>query len=227
VASYDALLFDNDGVLLELTPGDRSRLEAAVRTAFDRHGVETPAPEHVGDLIYGVRPSRVEEICDAYGIPVASFWRSRDEACSRVQREAIREGNTGLYPDVDVLDGLPGPMGVVSSNQQSTLAFAYDHLDVPGFDVVRGRPMTVESLRRKKPEPYYLERALDELGAETALYVGDSEHDVVAAHEAGIEAAFLRREHNADASLSVTPEYELDSLDALRTLLDSRSASPE
>lgn len=87
--------------------------------------------------------------------------------------------------------------------------------------------MTVESLRRKKPEPYYLDRALDELGAETALYVGDSEHDVVAAHEAGIEAAFLRREHNATASLSVTPEYELAGLGALPTIVDSGSVSGE
>lgn len=216
---YGALLFDNDGVLLERTPDDRSVFEAAVRTAFRDHGVDSPDPAHVRDLVYGVTVSRLSTICDSYGIGVDSFWTSRDEACSQVQCDAIRNGNKGLYTDVEALESLPGPRGVVSTNQQPTLTFAYDHLDAPSFDVVRGRPMTVESLERKKPEPYYLEAALEELGAESALYVGDSEHDVVAAHNAGIDSAYIRRSHNRDASLSVTPSYEIDSLHDLPAIV--------
>jgi phosphoglycolate phosphatase len=209
---YDALLFDNDGVLLERTGDDRTAFEGAVRSAFREHGVDSPDPDHVRNLVYGVSVPYVSDVCDTYGIDRDSFWRARDEACSRVQRDAIRNGEKGLYPDVEVLNDLPGPMGVVSTNQQPTLAFAYDHLQAPSFDVVRGRPMTVESLQRKKPEPYYLDAVLEELGAKTALYVGDSEHDVVAAHNAGVDSAFVRRSHNSDTSLSVTPTYEIDSL---------------
>lgn len=217
--SYEAILFDNDGVLLERTSGDRSEFEDAVRSAFREHGV-TPEEAHVADLVYGVTVPRLESICETYGIDVEPFWRSRDEACSRVQCDAIRAGRKGLYPDVEALYGLDRPTGVVSTNQQSTLAFAYDHLDAPAFDVVQGRPMTVESLRRKKPNAYYLAETLDALGAETALYVGDSEHDVIAARNAGIEAAFLRREHNHDISLSVVPDHELTSLHDLAALLE-------
>lgn len=193
--------------------------EDAIRAAFRDHGVTTPEPEHVADLVYGVSVPQLTSVCEQYGIDTESFWRSRDEACSRVQRESIRAGDKGLYADVDVLHELTKPIGVVSTNQQSTLTFAYDHLNAPSFDVVRGRPMTVESLRRKKPNPHYLEEALDAIGAENALYVGDSEHDVVAAQNAGIEAAFLWRDHNADVSLSVTPEHELTTLYDLTGLL--------
>lgn len=210
--SYDALLFDNDGVILERTGTDCETFEEAVRSAFRDHGVDSVDPDHVGDLVYGVTVPRLSEICESYGIDVEAFWTARDEECSRVQREAIRDGKKGLYSDVEVLREFPEPMGVVSTNQQPTLTFAFEYLDVPPFDVVRGRPMTVESLRRKKPEPYYLHAALGELGAETAIYVGDSEHDVVAAHNAGLDSAYLRRSHNRDTSLSVSPEYELDSL---------------
>lgn len=147
---------------------------------------------------------------------VASVWTTycldRDEHCSRVQREAIAAGEKGLAPDVATLGRLERPSGVVSTNQQPTLEFAFDRLDAPAFDVVQGRPPTVESLRRKEPDPHYLERALAAVGAASALYVGDSPHDVVAAHEAGIDAAFLRREHDADLSPPEPVEYELGGL---------------
>jgi phosphoglycolate phosphatase len=217
--TYDALLFDNDGVLLERTLEDRYALEGAVRDAFREHGVVAPEEDHVADLVYGVTECRLRSVCDTYGMEVEAFWRSRDVACSRAQRAAIRAGRTGLYPDVEALDGLDRPSGVVSTNQQATLAFAYDWLDAPAFDVVRGRPPTVESLRRKKPNPYYLREALDALGAERALYIGDSAHDVVAARTAGIDAAFLRRAHNQDVSLPVTPAQELTSLHDLSGVL--------
>jgi len=218
--SYDALLLDNDGVLLERTDDDREVFESAVRSAFQDHGVDEPQPDHVRNLVYGVTAPYVSEVCEQYGLDQESFWRSRDEACSRVQREAIRNGEKGFYPDVTALADLSGPMGVVSTNQQPTLTFAFDYLDAPAFDVVRGRPMTVTSLKRKKPDAYYLDAALAELDAETALYVGDSEHDIVAAHNAGIEGAYIRREHNCEATLAATPEYELDSLRQLSAIVD-------
>ncbi|PCR91290.1 HAD family hydrolase [Natrinema ejinorense] len=217
---YEAILFDNDGVLLERTSSDRSVFEAAIRDAFNEHGVTAPDPEHVADLVYGVTVSRLTTICETYGLETDSFWLSRDRACSQVQRDAIAAGEKGLYPDVNALNELERPTGVVSTNQHPTLTFAYDRLDTPSFDVVQGRPMTVESLRRKKPNPYYLEKTLHDIGTEAALYVGDSEHDVIAARNAGIDAAFLRRDHNDDVSLSVTPDHELASLYGLSAILE-------
>ncbi|MFB6200940.1 MAG: HAD-IA family hydrolase [Halorhabdus sp.] len=77
----------------------------------------------------------------------------------------------------------------------------------------------------QKPAPYYLEQALADLETTDALYVGDSETDVEAAHAAGIDAAFVRRSHRADAKLAVTPDYEIDGLAALTSILDGdRSA---
>jgi HAD superfamily hydrolase (TIGR01549 family) len=221
---YDALLFDNDGVLLRMPPDDRDAFDRAIQQAFQAHGVRDPAAEHVTALMYGVSVSDVEAICDEYGLEREALWRSRNEHCARVQREAIAADEKGLYPDVEVLHDLSGPLGVVSTNQQATLEFAFERLEVPSFDTVHGRPMTIESLQRKKPAPYYIEAALDALGASTAVYVGDSEHDVVAATQAGIDSAFLRREHNADASLSVEPTYELHGLEELEGILSGEPA---
>jgi len=55
---------------------------------------------------------------------------------------------------------------------------------------------------------------LSDLRADTALLVGDSESDVVAARNAGIDSAYIHRPHR-DGALTVTPTYEIDSLSDL------------
>jgi phosphoglycolate phosphatase-like HAD superfamily hydrolase len=73
---YDALLFDVDGVLLERTSDDRAAFERAIRAAFADHGVDEPDPEHVADLVYGVTPEYLREVCARYDLDAAAFWRA-------------------------------------------------------------------------------------------------------------------------------------------------------
>ncbi|WP_343233784.1 HAD-IA family hydrolase [Natronococcus sp. A-GB7] len=84
-----------------------------------------------------------------------------------------------------------------------------------------GREMTVESLRLKKPDAHYLERALENPTAppESVLYVGDNESDIVAAERASLESAFVRRSHRHDAHLEITPTDEVEGLYGLNRLI--------
>jgi phosphoglycolate phosphatase-like HAD superfamily hydrolase len=111
------------------------------------------------------------------------------------------------------------PCGVVSNNQRRIVASvlaAHGLQDL--FGTIRARDPTLDSLDRKKPAPTYLEAAMADLDIERPLYVGDSETDVLAANRAGVDTAFLRREHNADVSLSVDPTYEVTGLDEVVAL---------
>lgn len=214
---YEALLFDNDGVLT--VPTDRELMRSAVRTAFENVGVAEPRPDHVDDLLAGVDPDLLAETCAAYGVDPAEFWYERDRAAFLAQRDAVRAGEKPAYDDVAVLDALDVPMGVVSSNQHLTVEFLLEyHGLADAFDTHYGREPTLESLRRKKPEPHYLERALADLGVDRALYVGDSASDVVAAANAGLDSAFVRRSHCADTELPVEPTYEIGTLTELPDL---------
>jgi len=65
---------------------------------------------------------------------------------------------------------------------------------------------------RKKPSPYYIERALEDLGAETAISSATTRSDVLAADNAGIDSAFVRRPHRRSTELSCQPTYEIDDL---------------
>jgi HAD superfamily hydrolase (TIGR01549 family) len=218
---YDAVVFDNDGVLVGRTPFDT--LREAAWNAFESVGVEDPDLAHVDDVAIGVTPATLTDVCERYDIDPSEFWRVRDRVASDAQVEDARAGRKTPYEDLDVLDDIDAALGVVSSNQQATVDFLLDHFDLAGrFETAYGREPSIASLSRKKPSPYYLERALEDLSAETALFVGDNESDLEAADNAGIDSAFIRRPHRRDFELTRQPTYEIDDLHDLVSICGRR-----
>jgi HAD superfamily hydrolase (TIGR01549 family) len=191
---YEAVVFDNDGVLTERT--DRGVLRDAARAAFEAYDVD-PDEETVDSMVAGVDPGVLGDVCTRYDLDPEAFWRERDRQFVRVQCRETDAGRKPMYSDVDVLGDLDVPMGVVSNNQNATIDHVFAVHDLHRyFDTWYGREPTVESVERKKPEPYYVEQALEDLDATGALFVGDKRTDVQAAHAAGIDAALVRRPHN-------------------------------
>jgi HAD superfamily hydrolase (TIGR01549 family) len=215
--SYDAVVFDHDGVLVR--PVGTARLRAAARRAFEAVDVPDPDPDAVERMAFGATPAEVQAVSDRYDLDPDQFWRVRERHASRVQRRAVREGTLTRYDDAGTVRRVDAPRGIVSSNQQSTIDFFLDEFGFrDAFQSVYAREPTLESLRRKKPAPYYLERALEDLKADAALFVGDSPSDVEAAANAGVDSAFVRRPHRAETTLAPTPTHEITSLDALLDL---------
>jgi len=215
---YDAAVFDKDGVLVELT--ELEDIYDAVGDTFAEFGVE-PEREEVERLV-GCDAADVFDVCGRYGVDASEFWRRRDANVSRVQREAFDEGEKRPYDDVGVVDRIAADrsVGVVSNNQRATVDHVLDGLCVD-VDARYGREHTLDGLRRKKPSPHYLERALEDLCTRDAVYVGDSPKDVVAAHRAGIDSAFVRREHRRGTTLDPQPTYEVASLHELEETLEA------
>ncbi|MWV63899.1 HAD-IA family hydrolase [Halorubrum sp. JWXQ-INN 858] len=222
---YDAVVFDNDGVLVGRTPFDT--LREAAWDAFERVGVADPDLAHVDDVAVGVDPATLTDICDRYDLDPTEFWRVRDETAVAAQVADARRGRKTPYDDVDSLRHVDAALGVVSSNQQATVDFLLDHFGLAGrFQTAYGREPSIASLSRKKPSPYYIERALEDLGGGTALFVGDNESDVRAADNAGIDSAFIRRPHRRDFELSCEPTYEIDDLHDLVSLCGRSPIDP-
>lgn len=214
--AYDAIVFDNDGVLT--TPTERDVLVEAMHDAFETVGVTEPPTDHVDTLL---RPDvrSLRRIADDHGIGPEELWTAREDAAIAVQLTELRTGRKRHYDDVATLESLSVPTGIVSNNQHETIGNIIEHCDLGGFDVWYGREPTLEGIERKKPTPYYLERAFADLDVENPLYVGDSRVDIAAADAAGVDAAFIRRDHRMGYELSTEPAHEIESLSRLSELV--------
>ena len=210
------ILFDMDGVLLEGPGTDPRVYDEAADAALADLEVE-PTPAQRAELRRNSLEN-VREHCETLGIDPVRFWELKERYASEGTHERLRTGERGLYADIDAIADLADrtTTGLVTNNRHRTAEFVADFVDA-AFDVVRGRDPTFEGYRRRKPDPYYIEDALEELDVSRGLYVGDSVKDVTAGRAAGLETAFLRRPHNRDIEC---PSVELESLSELPAVLD-------
>ena len=213
--SYDTVVFDMDGVIVE--PTDRSVIRESITGTFEEFGVPSPPSVLVERFLDQEVPA--ETLRERHGIDPAEFWTRREHNASRAQVDVARRGKKTPYDDISVLERVPAALGLVSNNQRTTVEFLVDHFDLDVFETAHGREPTLTGAARKKPNPHYIERALAELNAERALYVGDSNVDIEAAHRGDVDSAFVRRPHRADYDLERQPTYEVSTLAELTEVL--------
>lgn len=222
---YEAVLFDVDGVLLRRQQNSFEGYHEVVEEAFRAFDVE-PDPSDVAAFYGGASKSldEMQTVCERHGVDFEAFWPERERRASELQRELIERGERELYDDWTALGTLAEThdAGLVSNNQHETVQFAVEHFGLDDHvETAYGREPTVEGFRRTKPDPLLLERALEDLATRSALFVGDGGHDVVAAHRAGIDSAFVWRDHRQGYELPEEPTHEIDRLTELSGLLSS------
>jgi phosphoglycolate phosphatase-like HAD superfamily hydrolase len=221
--SYDGLLLDHDGVIVTL--GDHTALSDAAHDALREVGIADPAPDAVDTLSIAVSDEELAAVSERYDVDPDTLWRARDDRVRDVLLDETTAGRKAPYDDVDTLADCTRPMGIVSNNQTRIVDFVLDHYGLDHhFGTVHARAPDPSSLTRKKPRPTYLEEAMTALDIENPLYVGDSESDVEAGQRAGLDVAFLRRDHNTDVTLDHDPTYDVTGLDAVVDILESESA---
>ncbi|WP_222918443.1 HAD hydrolase-like protein [Natrinema sp. SYSU A 869] len=213
--AYDAVIFDNDGVLT--IPTDRDVLVEAMDDAFETVGITDPSADHIETLL-SPDVSSLRRVAADHGVDPDDLWAAREDAAIAAQLAELRTGRKRHYDDVTTLESLAVPTAIVSNNQHETIGNVLEHCEL-AVDVWYGREPTLEGIERKKPTPYYLEQALADLAVENPLFVGDSRVDIGAADAAGVDAAFIRRDHRTDYELSSEPAHEIESLTALTELV--------
>ncbi|MFB6266633.1 MAG: HAD family hydrolase [Halodesulfurarchaeum sp.] len=201
--TYDAIVFDLDGVLLRGYHTDRDIYRAAVLEALADFGVDVSEPP--ADLVDPDEPGTVRRRCETLDIPSSPFWAYREHAATVRENEQIREGGRKPFRDTDVLPKLAARhrIGIVSNNRQGTVRFVVEHFDwTAHVDSIHGRYPTLDGLGWMKPDPEYLERALADLDVSPsdALFVGDRASDVTTAVRAGTDSALLVRDGERPAT---------------------------
>lgn len=221
MGGYDGLLLDHDGVIVDVL--DRDRVRRAAVEAFGAVGVRSPADDHVELVAFGPTHDELLAMGDRVGFDPAALWRHRDDNLATALKNAALNGGKEPYPDVSVLGDIDVPAGIVSNNQRRIVEFISDQYGLADhFAAVRAREPQIESLKHKKPSPTFLDQAIDDLAVTDPLYVGDRQSDVIAGERAGVDTAFIRRDHNSDVTLDRVPTHEVGSLEAIPELLDSQ-----
>ncbi len=246
-----------DGVILSGRGTHSGVYRAAAHDALRDSGVDTrtrtglpgdpttaePPDPGVLDALEAVRYSpAIDEACSRLGVDRDAWWRARERHASRRTNARVRSGERPTYPDVDALSTLSAdrPLALVTNNRTATAEFVATYC-LPGrFDAVVGRKPTIESYRRRKPEPEFLKRGLAALGttsgsdskatSETEVwsdsasmpgyYIGDRETDVIAAQRAGIESIVIDRPHADPDGFAIAPDHVVDSLYGIEAVID-------
>lgn len=219
--SYDGLLLDHDGVLVRLL--DINQLSAAAERALADAGIESPDKEAIETLTISVSHDAHLALSERLGVDPEQLWHYRDKRVAEVLRDGAKNGTKEPYDDITVLGRVDRPMGIASNNQTELV----EHImSIHGlsdlFGTIRARDPVLSSLEVKKPSPTYLEEAMEDMGVDRPLYVGDSQSDIVAGNRAGVDTAFIRRDHNADVDPNPKPTYDVAGLNEVVEILEGK-----
>ena len=223
-----------DGVFLDmygtLTTGDRAAVEATCEQIIRDTGVALSARDlsitwgnrffeamnHTNgaafETLFEIESRTLRETMAALGLPVdprpyvarlVAYWR-----------------DPPLQPEVpQFLAEFATPICIVSNADTADVATALARHRIRVAGVV-----TSEDARSYKPDPHIFEAALQLTGwrRQQVLHVGDSLHsDVGGALAAGLRSGWVNRAHRIHDIGNHEPDYEFESLNDLKTVVDS------
>ncbi|ELZ38870.1 HAD family hydrolase [Halorubrum tebenquichense] len=173
---YDAVVYDLDGTLVELAVDWDAVAEAAL-DVYAEHAL-IPPTEELWKLLGAA---------DEYGIR-----DEVEEAIAAPERAGARDSARLPLGDRLAAGSAHPPAGVCSLNCEAACRVAVETHGL-GDALVSEAILGRDSVGSHKPDPESLLAAIDRLGGtpETALFVGDSRSDAVAAERGGVDFAWV------------------------------------
>lgn len=213
---YNAVIFDFDGVLLDpdgFDWADNARIEKARELGYENDLEELRA-------LFEAEKSmdKMKAFLDRHDIEVEDL-KAWEKYIEKTKIELVENGGLELYPRTwELLEELDVPKALVSNaygeaTDEIVKELGLDrHLEfwkAPSLDDIEAY------VEQMKPHPDMLEEAMEKMGVENAVMVGDSKSDVEAAENAGIDSAYINR----DGETVEKATYNVDSLEDLRETL--------
>jgi len=191
---YDALLFDMDGVLVDVTKSYRKAIQLTAQYFLKR---EVLVPEidtiksQVGmnndwDATYALINNSTILYKDVKNFFQKLYWENNgkkglivDETLFLCKEQLIR------------LKQVYGKMGIVTGRPRREAQYVIDRFNLKDvFDVLVGK----EDAKKEKPFPDPLIYAAKRIDAKNAVYIGDSPSDIAAADAAGMPSIFIGKQ---------------------------------
>ncbi|QKQ98134.1 HAD-IA family hydrolase [Candidatus Nanohaloarchaea archaeon] len=190
---YDGIIFDKDGVLLDSAVNNFLWMDKVRINAAKKHGIEMD----VDDAMTVAKASSAEKVQKLLNRKGAS-WKQLQKIENTVQDSKIRlmeEHYITPFPQVGtILDNLDVEKAVATNAPRRTTNFTFDHFGLEGhFRIINAPPMDPiqEYFNQRKPSTEMLEAAMNYMDCSNPVMVGDTESDIKAAENAGIDSILV------------------------------------
>ena len=218
-----AIVWDLDGTLVDSAPD----LASALNTVLDMRGFFTLSINEVRKMIGNGVPKLVERGFNAVGIRPDPAQLDELIAMFVKEYKVCATDKTRPYPGVvealQEIHSMNIPMGVCTNKPEAFTRQILEGLGISGYfsSVVGG-----DSTSARKPDPEPVLACLRGLVAEPAssLMIGDSVHDVHAAHAAGVKIGVVPWGYRSAPVEDLGADFVLHDLSGLPGLI--RDARP-
>ena len=185
-----SIVWDLDGTLVDSAPD----LASALNTVLDKRGFFTHSIDEIRLMIGNGVPKLVERGFNAVGMRLEPAQLDELVAMFVKEYKTCATEHTRPYPDIvetlEKIHGMNIPMGVCTNKPEAFTKQILEGLDLAKYfsSVVGG-----DTTSTRKPDPQPVLACLRGLVSEPAssLMIGDSVHDVHAAHAAGVTVAVV------------------------------------
>lgn len=210
----DAVIFDMEGVFLNggSTPDQFYRQVADKLLGEDIVEGLVQNNEYM-TVLWPEDIEKYRETCRRLSVNPEKFWHEKEEKVEELEIQAIDENERQLIDgSVETFRGLSDNyrLGVVSNNTVGVVRHVIESNDLDEyFTSYRGLENSLEGFQSKKPDPFYINEVLNDLDADSGIYVGDRVTDMEAADKAGLKGVYVGSELPELAEASITHIREL------------------
>lgn len=209
-----AILFDVDGVLVD----SRETVERFRKKLFKIAGHSDIDEKHVTDGFHLPLKAVVDNALKSKGV---KDQKEIDRVYELSFNPAVREGQEFKFPEEleKVLKELHEEfkLGIITSRIKLGLDEIFEIKPIEKyFDII----ITLDDVQNHKPHPEPLEKAVRKLGIkpDEAVYIGDSETDILAAHAVGMPSIHLNEIRHELAHHHINDFIEIP--DAVKLLVE-------
>lgn len=214
--SYDGVIFDKDGVLIDSMSDDFEWANRIRESFYESHDI----PMEAANKAMFAQKKRFLEHLASKGPGISGVQEVEIRVAER-KIERIEKGQIKLFPEVkQVLKSIELPKALVSNSSYRATSFTVKHFDIEKHFEEVFSP-SLDDLHRyheiKKPNSHMISKVLHETEMKNPLMVGDTSDDILAARNAGIDCCLV----NAYKDYSeLHPEHEIDRLKKLPEILN-------
>ena len=213
---YDGILFDQDGVLLDLDIKDFKWMdEVRVREAR-RRGFDFDLND-AQKLVEARSSSEVEKLIREKNMTWQDLQRI-EKVKERKKTQKMENGEIKLFEGArKTISDLSIPVAIVTNASQLSTNFMVSYFGLQeSIDEVKG--LNTDNMKeffdRKKPETIMIEEVKESLNLKNPIIVGDSNSDIKAANDAEIDSIHVKSHWNIDEN----PTYSVKKIKEIKEI---------